>query len=328
MPLIVDAVRRDVGNAAVSRSFAAQGLNPGHVYKRGAVLPLRDMVGLFERFARERADPMFGLFAAQAIRPETFGLFITYAMQAPDLRTAIDRIRRGTRLHQGGTRFTLSPRRDVVTWSYKVDLPLTIGRDHHGIHVMWQLKEFLTAFLGYQPRLIEIGVEVSGYGPPGALEAAFEAPVRWSRSAYSISFPSAVLDQPGQGSTWNGAPVSYMDLIRYVRSRPPLNDVEKTKAALGLCLEHGNTSIEAVARYLNVGVRTLQRRLMVEGVAYREILEAVRRGRADELLGEAKLPLGRVAVLLGYSDPSHFTRAYRRWHGFPPNQRRHVRGNA
>lgn len=321
---IVEAVRGDVGSAGIHRAFSLQGLDPDLVFRPNAVLPLRDLIGLFERFARERGDTTFGFFAARSIRPDAFGLFVAYALQAQDLRSAIDRVRRGVPLHQGGTTMALAEKGDRAIWSYRVDLPLTTGRHHHALHVLWQISELMTAYLGARPYLCEVGIEAPAYGPPGSLETEFAAPVRWSRQTNYLAFPASLLHETAYPPIGDTAPLTYLDLIRYMRTRPPQSDAGKTEAALRFCLDHGDTTIEAVAKYLNTGARTLQRRLHSEGLGFRDVLENVRRTRARELLADTTLPLGRIALLLGYSDPSHFTRAYRRWYGHPPVRDRSV----
>jgi AraC-like DNA-binding protein len=77
--------------------------------------------------------------------------------------------------------------------------------------------------------------------------------------------------------------------------------------------------IEGTAQNLDVGPRTLQRRLQREGASYRDLVEAARRERASALLIETSERVADIAVALGYSSPSHFVRAFRRWTGNTPN---------
>jgi AraC-like DNA-binding protein len=73
-----------------------------------------------------------------------------------------------------------------------------------------------------------------------------------------------------------------------------------------------------VAAHLRVSPRTVQRRLRAWGFSFEEILDDVRRTEAlrHVILGENSAI--EIAFLLGYSDPAHFTRAFRRWTGMAP----------
>jgi len=318
LPPIVDAVTADLGLRGVQNCFNAQSVAISYATRPGAILPLRDLVGLFEQFARARGDNLFGAFAAEAIRPESFGLFVQYAMQAPDLEAAINRTSRGVRLHQGSSTMAFRRNRNTAWWSYKIDLPLTVGRHHHAVHVLRQFLAFLESYLGQTPEIREVGLEAPNYGTGDGLEMLFGAPVRWSCSENYLSFPAHLLSFRRRPAANGQTPVTYSDLLRYARSGPPRTSAEKTEAALRICMASGSFSIDAVSRYLNLGPRTLQRRLAAESASFHDVLEAVRRERATELLRETNLPLKQISDLLGYSDPAHFTRAHRRWYDVPP----------
>lgn len=77
-------------------------------------------------------------------------------------------------------------------------------------------------------------------------------------------------------------------------------------------------SLERMADALHVAPRTLRRRLAELGTSYHEIVEQIRRGLAVEYLVTSARPVEEIAVLLGYSDPSNFGRAFRRWTGMSP----------
>ncbi|MEC3916413.1 AraC family transcriptional regulator [Nocardia sp. CDC160] len=76
--------------------------------------------------------------------------------------------------------------------------------------------------------------------------------------------------------------------------------------------------ITAVAGALRMSVRTLSRRLDDEGVSFRRLVDEVRAARAEELLTVERLSTEQAARRLGYSKPSSFVRAFKRWHGVTP----------
>ncbi len=96
-------------------------------------------------------------------------------------------------------------------------------------------------------------------------------------------------------------------------------DVENALAAL---LPHGQTGIESVARKLRIGPRTLQRKLAAEGVTFAGILEDLRFALAKHYLAEQDLSISRIAWMLGYTEVSAFSHAFRRWSGRPPRAAR------
>jgi AraC-like DNA-binding protein len=78
-------------------------------------------------------------------------------------------------------------------------------------------------------------------------------------------------------------------------------------------------SIGVAARRLAMSPRTLQRRLSEEGTSFDTLREETRKQTAEVLLADRKLSVGEVAILLGFSEPGAFHRAFKRWHNITPD---------
>jgi AraC-like DNA-binding protein len=90
----------------------------------------------------------------------------------------------------------------------------------------------------------------------------------------------------------------------------------------------GVPTIALVAERLSMHVRTLQRRLAEEQLAFRDVLGECRRRQAVAALSAGHLPIAEIAAQLGYSDPAHFARAFRAWTGRTPSSYRKMRRHA
>jgi len=87
---------------------------------------------------------------------------------------------------------------------------------------------------------------------------------------------------------------------------------------IDVLLRAGYPSIEAVARLLGFSPRTFQRLLNEAGVSYSDLVDRCRCKAACESLEQTRKPIHDIAAVLGYSDPSSFARAFRRWTGQTP----------
>jgi AraC-like DNA-binding protein len=76
--------------------------------------------------------------------------------------------------------------------------------------------------------------------------------------------------------------------------------------------------LEAIARDLTISSRQLQRLLQSEGTTFQKLLDATRKQLALHHLQDAQIPIHHIAFLLGFSDPTAFNRAFKRWTGNPP----------
>ena len=84
----------------------------------------------------------------------------------------------------------------------------------------------------------------------------------------------------------------------------------------------GYPQIRLAAEIASTSVRTLQRRLAKQGVTYSEVVDRARFDVASRLLTESEAPSIQVAYATAYSDPSHFSRAFRRIAGVSPREYR------
>jgi AraC-like DNA-binding protein len=94
--------------------------------------------------------------------------------------------------------------------------------------------------------------------------------------------------------------------------------VDRVRRAIWSDLSGGNPCLAQAASTLGVSTRTLQRRLHEEGTTFASLLDVFRREMSARLLRDKSLAVYEVAFLLGYSDPSAFYRAFRRWRGASP----------
>ena len=87
----------------------------------------------------------------------------------------------------------------------------------------------------------------------------------------------------------------------------------------------GGLSIRLAAKQLGTSPRTLQRRLVAGGLTYAEMVARARTALAREMLGDESVRIADIARRLGYSDASHFSRAFVRWTGITPRRFRQLR---
>ncbi len=77
-------------------------------------------------------------------------------------------------------------------------------------------------------------------------------------------------------------------------------------------------NFEEVAEIMNSTKRTLRRRLIEEGTSFQSILEQLKYRLALQFLTHSQLSIQEISYELGYSDPSNFGRAFKKWHGGSP----------
>jgi len=87
-------------------------------------------------------------------------------------------------------------------------------------------------------------------------------------------------------------------------------------------LPDGEPALGVAAKAFAMSERSLQRRLGEEGVSWSKLLDNTRRALAERHLHTPGMSLTQLAFLLGFSDVSSFSRAFRKWFGVPASQLR------
>jgi len=90
--------------------------------------------------------------------------------------------------------------------------------------------------------------------------------------------------------------------------------------ALLKLLPEGRATLPNIAAELNSSVRTVQRKLASYNLSYQSLLTGVREQLARRYLARTDLSLVELTLILGYSDQSAFTRAFKGWVGVGPGE--------
>jgi len=143
-----------------------------------------------------------------------------------------------------------------------------------------------------------------------------------SREIY-IAFPRLALSQgraPDHGDPRFVRPESAS--FRFAAEEPASDFAQRLRQCLQPHLFDGHPDIRLAAELLNTSTRTLQRRLAELGVTYSCLVDGARFELSKRMLTETDTTATEIAYAVGYSDPSHFARAFRRLASVSPREYR------
>ncbi len=93
----------------------------------------------------------------------------------------------------------------------------------------------------------------------------------------------------------------------------------KVESMLIPVLHKGDISMKVIAQKMGLSRQTLYRKLKTEGISYEKLLDELRHQMAQHYLRGEKVSVNETAYLVGFSDPSAFSRAFKRWTGNSPS---------
>lgn len=160
------------------------------------------------------------------------------------------------------------------------------------------------------------------YDPPADLKpykALFQCPVRFRQERQGLVFDAVALEHPvGTSDSTMETILEGFQAPRVAKPDAPLR--REVLSAIESSLGTGKCSAASVAALFDMHSRTLHRQLSEEGTTFSELLVEKRREMAEGYLRETPMALQQISEALGYSNPSIFTRAWRRWTGQSPSE--------
>ncbi|OAN11695.1 AraC family transcriptional regulator [Photobacterium jeanii] len=176
------------------------------------------------------------------------------------------------------------------------------------------LNELLASLIGDEWQAKEIGIQHHDATDFQFLPQLRDVQFYTTRPVTAILLPDDVLNQPAQlKESSEGCDLG--DAI-------PSSFLAVFKLVISPYLSTGKLPIKWAAQILNLNVRTIQRRLDIEGVTYSDVIEQMVLEHALTMLKTSSHPITAIAIKLGYSDSAHFTRAFKRQMKMTPSQYR------
>jgi AraC-like DNA-binding protein len=316
--LVAKALKEEGHDSAAV--FESAGLDPARLRDPDARYPVDGMWRLWRLAAQVTADPYFGLKVARFWHPTTLNALGYSWMASDSLRDALERMSRYGRMATTVAKMHLEELDDrfafrIAVLTDRTDVPyeaidaslatfvnmcrISYGEDFNPLRVVTQRPEF---------------DETRPY------EEFFRAPIEYSAGENVLYFSKGILEAHLLTANPHLARVNDQVITEYLARFDKDSTAMRVRAKLVDLLSAGHVTQQDVADSLHMSLRTLQRKLADENTSYKDILDETRRELANQYLRQGCLSVSEVTYLLGFSEPSNFARAFKRWTGRTPSE--------
>jgi AraC-like DNA-binding protein len=302
--------------------LAKVGATPDQVADDKIRLEVSKQIKILELASAELQDELLGFHLAQVFDLREIGLVYYVTASSQRLSDALQNGRRYSRIMNDGVRL------DVNLDHHATGIALEyVGVDRQSDR--HQIEFWLVALMRIcrqvtetrlAPRHVRIGHRRDE--TPFEMRRFFGCDVEFGAGKDEIILTAAAASMPivGSDNHLNELLLRYADeaLVDRPRARSTVRSI--VERALPELLPHAKANASNVAEKLALSRRTFRRKLRDEGVSFGNILEETRAALAKRYLAERDLPISQIAWLLGYSEISSFTNAFKRWTGMTPRQ--------
>jgi AraC-like DNA-binding protein len=300
--------------------FLRAGLDPAKLTDPDARFSADGMVRLWRLAARATGDAYFGLKAASFWHPTTMNALGYSWMASDSLRDALARIARYGRIVSTMVDMRFEEFDDHFVFEFA---PPMAGAEMPPEAIDAALATFVSmcrTSYGDDFHPLRVVTQRPEFDDPTRYLAFFCAPVEFSGPDNILYFAKESLEAHLLTANPRLARINDRVITEYLAQFDKDSTSMRVRARLIDLLSAGDVAQQDVADSLHMSLRTLQRKLHEENTSYKALLEETRRQLAGQYLRQARLSVSEVTYLLGFSEPSNFTRAFKRWTGHTPSE--------
>jgi len=314
------------------RTVETYNLDPGlaidtSLYRPDRKMPLVERIPFsafddaFTRVCELVDDPAIAMRTAQVLHPSYFGALGHAWLVSFSLRTALQRLERFQALLDEDSDIRVHESPDSVRITYRRTRGYSRPEVFADVHQAQLLAMCRLNFgTGLEP------IEVSLIRPPPADPQPwldfFGPLVRFGQPEIALAFSNEQADKP--------LPVANSELValhdesirKHLLKLSQGNILNMSRMRLAESLPSGRVTENDLASALNMSTRTLHRKLREKNETFRTLLEKVRTDLAERYIRNRNYNITEIAFLLGYTDISAFSRAFKGWFGHSPTEAR------
>ncbi len=302
--------------------FSRAGMDMEALKDPNARYPLEQTSRLWRLSVEATGDPCLGLEVGRHVNQTTFHAMGYSLLASPTLKEVFERLIRYFRIVSDAAELSFVP----AGSDYKFEIQNLSGdiqpTDEALDAMMSVLIRLCRALYGKHFRASRIRLRRPAPPDTTVFEKVFKAPIDFDADETAMYLDAALLDAPLPSANAELARHNDEVLARYLAHFERSNIANRVHALLVEQLPHGEPSQEKIADGLHMSLRNLQRKLSAENTSYKEILNKTRHDLALSYMADSSYSISEITYLLGFSDTSSFTRAFKRWTALSPSEYR------
>ena len=304
--------------------FAAENIKVRLPIDSAVRLPYEKIDRIRSNAVRMSGDEAFGIKSASVYSSSQLGA-LGYAWQASlTLRKACTRLERFIRVLNNSAVIGVSDTDGCMVVTLQLNLPSVslTARDDSALATITRMCRLVC---GENFRLQAVNFK---HAAPRDLKPYFEyfaCPLSFDQTENQLLIPSELADEVLVGANSELALLNDQVVTRRLALMDRNDIVARVQSALIEQLPNGNISDDSVAAALYMSVRTMHRKLAEVNQNFRTLLVEMRRELAEHYILDNSLTLTEISLLLGFSEPSSFSRAFKNWTGLAPSEARQDR---
>ncbi|WP_167249997.1 AraC family transcriptional regulator ligand-binding domain-containing protein [Acinetobacter sp. Tr-809] len=290
-----------------------------------AFIEIASLINLLEESSHATGCPDFGLKLTQHQNQDMLGLYLILLQHSFSIEQAINDASNYIFLHSPSMRLLLDKNqklfKNCASLYFDIKVSEFISQRQMIDGCLGRIFLTCTQQFNIQPQHIKaISIPHSPTAPKSAYQRFFKVPVYFEQPFAAIHFDINLLKIELFPTNTNIRDELIRDISKNYSQLQTQSMIEKVQYLIRSTIGFQQISKNDIASLLNMHPRTLQRKLSNEGSNFEIIKETVYKQISQSYLLETNIPIKQISSILGYSEPSIFTRACDRWFNKTPKE--------
>ncbi|MGY2492899.1 AraC family transcriptional regulator [Cupriavidus sp. CP313] len=289
------------------RQLRRAGISPTALVDPDIRVPAKSVMQLLEDSAQLAGAEDLGLRVAEARQLASLGPLWIVMRDGATLRKALEAMARYLHLLNEALDLRVEEVGDmaIVRLDFLVGIQGSMRQSTEFVVCLWFRLLRLVSGAAWRPRSV-----CFTHSAPASLAThrrVFGVPVRFRQEFDGILLPAADLDVAGPACD----PALARQAREFLDTKLAQSDStmpDKVRRLVFTLLPTGGCGAEQVARLLGIDRKTMHRHLTSYGQNYLSIVDEVRVDLVSRYVKNSERPLSEVAILVGFSSPSAFSR--------------------
>lgn len=297
--------------------YKKAGIDPALISNAAARINVEHMDKVWEQAVKLIDDPTFGVKMVRYWHPSMMGALGYAWLVSSSLRKAMHRIDRYIHTVSEGLETKLEDTPAGLRLSFYIVDSIKIQPQQHTliIAVIMHMCRF-----NFGDELVATDIRLARPEPEEKQDILdfFRTDVHFDTEVDSITIARADADSELVSANKQIALMHDEMLMRYLVEIKKGDIVQQVQSIILDNLPDGQVTDRLVASELNLSERSMQRRLKEHKTTFRFLLDGVREMVAKQYIENPMNRMSDIAFLLGFSEQSAFSRAFKKWTGKSP----------
>lgn len=301
--------------------FHKAGLTLSQVSEPGTRISVKVMLHLLTLTKEATQDPCFGLKFSDYVHPTSYHALGLALLSSSNLRSFCERLDRY---------FSFVSTGELIDFQESEGQACLVIEPAEAVRDTEVCRYFLDGTMSFIIKLIRLmyrpdfspkNIELMWSIPPeeeNCYREFYKTAITFSSPKTVLWFNPQDLEKPLPAANTQMALQNDQVVQEYLERMNRTDLVSQVRAKLIKLLPSGDCSREKVAKSLNMSARALHNRLEEAGTNYQETLDTTRQELAEQYMNQPALTVSEIGYLLGFSDCSNFSRAFKNWTGQSP----------